>query len=262
MEQADAVRPVIIKRKKVMRAAEHHGGAWKVAYADFVTAMMAFFLMLWLLGSVTEDKRKGLADYFSDTRSVQSDSAGGEGVFGGVSLSPETSLSDDIATRERHQAEASTLQQIADALTAMAAQDSQFASAFEHVTMGLTEEGLVLELFDLEGSSLFDGMTDTPRPILLYLLDVIAEAFATVANPIAISAHTRAFPSVFLENPVWPLSLARATAAHQTLAAGQLDPARITRVTGKADRDPAVETLTAARNNRIELVLLRQHPLP
>ena len=262
MEDTDTVRPVIIRRRKVARAPAHHGGAWKVAYADFVTAMMAFFLMLWLLGSVTEDKRKGLADYFSDTRAVQSDSAGGNGMFGGISLSPENSVVDDIATRERHQAEASTLQQIADALTALAAQDSQFASAFAHVSMRLSEEGLVLELFDLDDAALFDAMTDVPRPVLLFLLDVIEEAFATVANPVAVTGHTRAFPTVFLENPVWSLSLGRAQGVHQVLEAGRLEPARFLRVTGKADRDPAVANPTAPRNNRIELVLLRQYPMP
>ena len=261
MERTDIVRPVIIRRRKVARAPAHHGGAWKVAYADFVTAMMAFFLMLWLLGSVTEDKRRGLADYFSDTRALQSDSAGGSGMFGGLSLSPENSLVDDIATRERYQTETMTLQQIADALTELAAHDSQFASAFAHVAMHLSDEGLVLELFDLDDSALFDAMTDVPRPILLFLLDVIGEAFATVANPVAVTGHTRAFPTVFLENPVWPLSLGRAQAVHQALAAGMLDAARFLRVTGKADRDLSVTNPTAPRNNRIELVLLRQHPM-
>ena len=262
MERTDTVRPVIIRRRKVARATAHHGGAWKVAYADFVTAMMAFFLMLWLLGSVTEDKRKGLADYFSDTRALQSDSAGGSGMFGGMSLSPENSLIDDIATRERYQSETQTLQRIVDALTDLAAQDSQFATAFAHMSIRLSDEGLVLELFDLDDAALFDGMTDAPRPVLLFLLDVIGEAFATVANPVAVTGHTRGFPTVFLENPVWSLSLGRAQAVHQVLAAGRLDAARFLRVTGKADRDPAVANPTAPRNNRIELVLLRQHPMP
>ena len=67
MQKTDNVRPIIIKRKKVSGGGGHHGGAWKVAYADFVTAMMAFFLMLWLLGSADDEQRKGIADYFSPT---------------------------------------------------------------------------------------------------------------------------------------------------------------------------------------------------
>lgn len=74
---------IIIKRKKVVKGGGHHGGAWKIAYADFVTAMMAFFLLMWLLNATTESQRKGLADYFSPTISVYKLSGGGEGALGG-----------------------------------------------------------------------------------------------------------------------------------------------------------------------------------
>ena len=78
--------PIIVKKVTVV-AAGHHGGAWKVAYADFVTAMMAFFLLLWLLGATTEDQRKGLADYFTPTLvKTKEQSAGADGVLGGSSL--------------------------------------------------------------------------------------------------------------------------------------------------------------------------------
>src|SRR5690606_13393813 len=79
-------RPVIIKRKKVIQGGGHHGGAWKVAYADFVTAMMAFFMLMWLLNATTEKQRKGLADYFSPTVPVNRISGGGDGAFGGDSV--------------------------------------------------------------------------------------------------------------------------------------------------------------------------------
>ena len=72
--------PVIIKRKKIIKGGGHHGGAWKVAYADFVTAMMAFFMLMWLLNATTEKQRKGLADYFNPTIPINRISGGGEGA--------------------------------------------------------------------------------------------------------------------------------------------------------------------------------------
>jgi len=84
--------PVIIKRKKIVGGGGHHGGAWKVAYADFVTAMMAFFLLMWLLNATTEKQRKGIADYFNPTVPVNRISGGGDGAFGGDSLFSEQTL--------------------------------------------------------------------------------------------------------------------------------------------------------------------------
>ncbi len=257
MQRSDNVRPIIIKRKKVVVGGGHHGGAWKVAYADFVTAMMAFFLMLWLLGSVTDDKRKGIADYFSETYAIQSHSSGGDGVMGGVSLSLEDSLTDKIATRERHLTETSALEALAEVLQEIAAQDADLAEAFNQAVVRLSDEGLVVELFDLEDSALFDGQTDLPRPVLQLLVSIVADVFATVANPVAITVHSRSFPSVILDNPVWPLTVTRAQALHAMMQTAGLPDHRFRRVTGHADRAPADPQPMAARNNRVELILLR-----
>ena len=89
--QANA-RPIIIKRKKVIAGGGHHGGAWKVAYADFVTAMMAFFMLMWLLNATTEKQRKGIADYFSPTIPINRVSGGGDGSFGGDSVFSENTI--------------------------------------------------------------------------------------------------------------------------------------------------------------------------
>ena len=88
---AQPVAPIIVKRKKVI-AGGHHGGAWKVAYADFVTAMMAFFLLMWLLGATNEKQRKGIADYFNPTIPVNKVSGGGDGAFGGDSIFSQNTL--------------------------------------------------------------------------------------------------------------------------------------------------------------------------
>ena len=90
---AQANAPVIIiKRKKIIAGGGHHGGAWKVAYADFVTAMMAFFMLMWLLNATTESQRKGIADYFSPTIPMARVSGGGDGAFGGDSVFTEDTL--------------------------------------------------------------------------------------------------------------------------------------------------------------------------
>lgn len=258
MQRSDNVRPVIIKRKRVVAGGGHHGGAWKVAYADFVTAMMAFFLMLWLLGSVEEDQRKGVADYFSDTFAVQSDSAGGEGFMGGTSLSVTESVTDEIATREEHDSEVENLQSIVDTLEQRIAADDILGEAFSHVAIRMTDEGLVFELFDLDTSPLFDFEDNQPRPVLRLLTEVFADVFATVSNPLAITAHSRSFPTVFLENPVWSMTIARAQGVQHLMQASGFPEPRMHRVTGNADRVPATSPPTAARNNRIELVLLLQ----
>ena len=86
------VAPVIIKRKKIIVSGGHHGGAWKVAYADFVTAMMAFFMLMWLLNATTEQQRKGLADYFSPTFAINRTSGGGDSSFVGDSIFTEDTL--------------------------------------------------------------------------------------------------------------------------------------------------------------------------
>jgi chemotaxis protein MotB len=96
-------RPIIIKRKKVVGGDGHHGGAWKVAYADFVTAMMAFFMLMWLLNATTEQQRKGIADYFSPNVPIARISGGGEGAFGGESPFSELSVAQNCtgATNRR-----------------------------------------------------------------------------------------------------------------------------------------------------------------
>ena len=255
MNRSDNVRPIIIKRKKVVAAGGHHGGAWKVAYADFVTAMMAFFLMLWLLGSVSDDQRKGIADYFSPTLSVDSNSAGGDGVLGGRSLSPVDSVSDDIATREAFAAETRALQDVADAFEALAGQSARAEAMLQHVNIRLTDEGLVFELFARPDAPLFVPRSAAMEPRLEALLGMLAEAMRMVVNPLAVGAHSQGFSAVVRDNPVWPLTVDRAQAGFQ--------PARMRRVTGHADRALAVPVNPMApRNNRLMLTLLRSVPAP
>lgn len=268
--------PIIIKRKKVTGGDAHHGGAWKVAYADFVTAMMAFFLLMWLLNATTEKQRKGLADYFSPTIPISRVSGGGDGDFGGESVFAEDTLPKNGTggTKQRAtesnrsrgesglaqegEAAMDTLRQtIEEALSGLSGESMVESDLKRHIITRLTDEGLVVELFEIEGARLFDPETDAPSRLLERLLAVVSELAGLVENDVAIEAHTAAVPLTLKVNPVWDMSTTRAASARRILTAAGLASGRVNRVTGHADREPVVENPMALRNNRIELIFLR-----
>ena len=262
--------PIIIKRKKVVGGGGHHGGAWKVAYADFVTAMMAFFLLMWLLNATTEQQRKGLADYFSPTIPVNRISGGGEGLFGGTSLMSDDTMVQDgtgqaggipldtaMAGSEEAAAEVAALQAIQAQLLGIGGESLIQQEALRHVVTRLTDEGLIIEVFAREGAPLFIGETSEPAPVLIELTEMFARVFDIVTNPVAVEGHTRAAPLAVANHPVWAISNGRSEAVRLLLEGGGLDPMRIARVTGHGDRDLAHEDALSVRNNRIEITLLR-----
>lgn len=268
--------PVIIKRKKIIAGGGHHGGAWKVAYADFVTAMMAFFLLMWLLNATTEKQRKGLADYFNPTIAINRISGGGDGAFGGDSMLSEatmaqsgTGASADTPTANQAaigvdgdadgKAEQQILEEMAAELLARSGESMTMERLMRHVVTKVTDEGLVVELFDLPDQPLFDSEAGAPRPILRDLAQIVAEVFALAQNRVAVQVHVRSYPITLIENPVWELSARRAQVARGLLEEGGLDPARMQRVTGFADRKPAATDPMLDRNNRVEMVLLRRN---
>ncbi|AWD22128.1 flagellar motor protein MotB [Fuscovulum blasticum] len=271
-EPAKNTAPVIIRRKKVIRGGGHHGGAWKVAYADFVTAMMAFFLLMWLLNATTEKQRKGLSDYFNPTIPVNRVSGGGDGTLGGDTLFSEdtkvrngaggtsndngssTGSADDTLSQEQ---EAEQLKAVQEALFDRGGESRTMETLLKHVITRVTDEGLVIEIFDVEGALLFAEDTATPQPVTLQLADLLAEVMGLTANRIAVNGHVRSYPVTLATNPVWELSAARAQAMRGLLEAAALDPARLARIGGYADRKPAVADPAAIRNNRIEIILLR-----
>lgn len=269
------VAPVIIKRKKVIAGGGHHGGAWKVAYADFVTAMMAFFLLMWLLNATTEKQRKGLADYFSPTIPIHRISGGAGGAFGGESVFSEDVLpldgsgaSDRYPTESRkargesgvdqNGADTDQFSSIEEALKGKGGESLVAPEVLKHILTRVTDEGLVIDLFSTKENPLFEKDSDTPKPLLRDLARMIARVSGQVVNYIAVEGHVRARPLVLINNPVWSLSAARATRMRQLLEQSGFNPERVQRVTGNADREPVVTNTMAIRNNRIEVILLRQ----
>ncbi|WP_298492456.1 flagellar motor protein MotB [uncultured Maritimibacter sp.] len=271
--------PIIIKRVKKGGGDAHHGGAWKVAYADFVTAMMAFFMLMWLLNATTEKQRKGIADYFSPTIPVNRVSGGGDGAFGGDSVFTEEnlaqtgqgglpSLAQDASTEApdggesdgneaEHAAETAALEHIEDALTGKSGESMVSELLQRHIVTELTDEGLVIELFDLDEDPLFTPGTALPNDTMDQLVGVMARVFDLVKNPVAIEGHLAAQPIVVARNTNWELSAERAQSIRRLLGDKGLMPTRVDRVTGHADRQPVARNPMAVRNNRIELILLR-----
>ncbi|WP_106746717.1 flagellar motor protein MotB [Yoonia maritima] len=269
--------PIIIKRKKVVSGDGHHGGAWKVAYADFVTAMMAFFMLMWLLNATTEKQRKGIADYFSPTIPINRISGGGSGAFGGDSIFSEDVLAmngtgisqpsigaNPVRVDDADQGEAAAvaaqvaaLRDIEEVLMGRSGESMLSDQALRHIVTRLTDEGLVIEIFDLPDAALFVDATTTPHPVTAEIAAMLARLFQVVSNPVVVRGHLRAKTVLAVDNPIWELSTGRAAQMRLMLEAGGLDPRRITRLTGAGDRNPAVPDPTAARNNRVEVVLLR-----
>lgn len=270
------VAPIIIKKKKGGGGDGHHGGAWKVAYADFVTAMMAFFMLMWLLNATTEKQRKGIADYFSPTIPINRVSGGGDGAFGGDSMMTEqTQIKNGTGTPpsfgdtppdtpggtaagDGKSGETEVLEELKEMLTARAGESMVSEEAARHIVTRLTDEGLIIEVFDLPGAPLFAGETNEPTALMQDIVALVAPIFALVVNDVAINGYTQAQPVVRANNTVWDLSASRADAVRTMLQAESFPEKRIQRVSGFADRKPAAENPLAARNNRIELILLRQ----
>jgi chemotaxis protein MotB len=265
MPGRNAKNVTIVKRRRVV-AAGHHGGAWKVAYADFVTAMMAFFLLMWLL-SVTDDKtRLGLADYFSPTIPIHSTRGGGDGPFAGSSMFTQDVLARDETGREGDpdarelDAEAvgdSNLSDVENALMGASGDAVDADPLLRHIRTRITDEGLIIEVFDVEGSALFATDAAEPNPILERLLAMIGRVLARTENNVAIAGHLSAADVGPGRPDPWTLSADRAQVARGLLVAAGVADGRLRRVTGQADRNPAAEGAGADRSRRIEVTLLR-----
>jgi chemotaxis protein MotB len=293
---AKAAGAIFIKRvKKGGHAA--HGGAWKIAYADFVTAMMAFFLLLWLLNSVTQEQLEGISNYFAPAAPAATTSGAG-GVLGGQTLTvdgsqasaksaPSVSLAlppprsglggDDSQTpkkEEEKEQENDPAKVSEDALKKK--EEEQFEKAKDELRQALqgipsaavlaksllvdnTPEGLRIQLVDQEGFPMFQSGGAELMPRARELLQMVAKVVETLPQKIAISGHTDSVP--FGRGTAygnWELSSDRANSTRRTLLDMGVPIARIDRVVGKADTEPLLKEDPAnARNRRLSVILLR-----
>lgn len=270
-------RPVIVKKVVGEHRHVHHGGQWKVAYADFVTAMMAFFMLLWLVSTTDEAKKRGLAEYFSPTViAMKEDSAGANGLLGGETLSQSkmvhrssTSGASIVAlpkpvTAEPNQDEIESrseqrkrFQQIQETLQDRMERQPELRELKTHVRFVETPDGMRIDLVDEADFSMFEVGTDRLVPEALKLVREIAATIAGMPNPVIVRGHTDALPYApgqTMNN--WTLSTARAEATRTALARFGLNPARFTRIEGVADTQPySPENRYDPRNRRMSITL-------
>ncbi|MBB5515254.1 chemotaxis protein MotB [Rubricella aquisinus] len=273
---ASAGGSVIIKRKKVINGGGHHGGAWKVAYADFVTAMMAFFLLMWLLNATSEEQRQGIADFFAPAIPIHRQGGGGDGAFGGDSIfveetlirtgagGREQSIADEAATGDTghapQQSDAAAGPDISimeDILRAAAGDSALGDELLKHVRTRVTDEGLIIDVFERDGAPIFASGSAAPTERLEAILGVVARVLGLVSNQVTIAGHTDAQPFAAPNYSNWELSSDRAHTARRVLLAGGVREDRFARVTGVADRDPVMEDPLDSRNRRIVITVLR-----
>ncbi|MEQ8557477.1 MAG: flagellar motor protein MotB [Henriciella sp.] len=269
-QPSQQVQPIIIKRKKVVKADGHHGGAWKVAYADFVTAMMAFFLLMWLLNATTEEQRKGIADYFNPTIPVSRISGGGSDGLNGSSIMTEQTYAKmgtgatrrntvDYPESDGAGKNDASNEEVAENLETMRAELSKHSRQLsEHLMVKMSPEGIVLEIVESDSSPLFALGQSEPTDLLEQLLVMVNTSLGSFENDIKIVGHTdsRQYRGGGTYDN-WNLSADRANTARTLLLDAGLKGTRLKEVSGRADTDPLVPgDPTAAQNRRISITIL------
>jgi chemotaxis protein MotB len=282
--------PVVIKKVKKVVGGGHHGGAWKVAYADFVTAMMAFFLLMWLINTTSPEQKKGIADYFAPA-SVSSTTSGSGGILGGTALgedgamqagsmtvvenlSPESPSHEDNATdtlagaseealrdalsKKEQESFQSAAQSLRQALQDM----PELAELSKQLLIDQTPEGLRIQLVDQDGRSMFKEGSAQPNDRARVLLRAVAKVVNQLPNRLTISGHTSATIGGARNDADWNLSAQRADVTRQILQGAGIDADRVYQVSGKANSDPLYpDDPTLAGNRRIALILLHEKPV-
>ncbi|BBF68990.1 OmpA family protein [Sphingobium sp. 3R8] len=269
-------RPIIVKKIIVEGHGGHHGGAWKVAYADFVTAMMAFFLLMWLLGATTEKQRKALADYFTPTLvELKMASAGSTGLMGGDSMMgkenyPTTggigNLSITIprdATGTKDQGGKATRAQDRQKFESIKKTLEErmtrkgLGKLRKNVRFTETREGLRIDLIDEADFAMFAMGTDRLVPQARALISEVATVLQTMPNPLIVRGHTDGLPYASgrtMNN--WMLSSSRAESTRRALADSGIGNARFARIEGVADREPFIKNdAYDPRNRRMSIIL-------
>lgn len=264
----DKKQPIVIK--KVYNAHRHHGGAWKVAYADFVTAMMAFFLLMWLLGSTTPEQRVGLSHFFTNPSAIQGPGGASTSMIklGGTQDMPtgptqQTSIgglaqpSPSELSRQAAKLDKMRLQTLEVKLKD-AIDNSQALKPFkDQLLIDLTPEGLRIQIVDKENRPMFERGSATLMPYAKTILERIGAFLKTVPNKISITGHTDAYRYRTQTMSNWLLSAERANAARVALIAGGMPKDRVAQIVGLSDtvlfdkKNPY-----AAVNRRISIIVL------
>lgn len=280
---------IIIKKVKKGGHGGHHGGSWKVAYADFVTAMMAFFLLLWLLSSSTDEQLHGISNYFAPESISQSESGAG-GLLAGTKLAdsgamrsengapviqmdiPPTPDATTVETQKSGPTDAEKAEQAAKAqekkefdeaakdLKEAMEKSPELQELSKNLLVEQTDEGLRIQIIDKDGTSMFPSGSADLRDHTKLLLKQVAEAIKDMPQDISIEGHTDAVPYSHSNGTYtnWELSADRALATRRELQLDALPADRFGKVSGVADTAPFIkDNPKDERNRRISITLLR-----
>lgn len=293
MAQTDA-RPIIIKRIK-KSGAGHHGGAWKVAYADFTTAMMAFFMLLWLLNVTTKEQKEGLSNYFAPTAASKNASGSG-GVLGGQSMSkdgqqdsgtasvamPNTAdaakdsaavqidaaktpqqIEEEAWQRAAAQREETMFDQTEAELRQSIQEMADLNDMAQNLAIDVTKDGMRIQLIDNDKRSMFKDGSPALYAYAQKMLERIAISINKLPNRIAITGHTDGKPFERSDGySNWELSTDRANAARRILLGAHVSADRFSEVQGKANTDPLIpDNPGRSENRRISILLIREAPV-
>jgi chemotaxis protein MotB len=274
------LQPIIIKKVKKGGHAVH-GGAWKIAYADFVTAMMAFFLLMWLLGSTTEGDKKGIADFFNSPLKV-SLMGGGSGSGdsssvvkgGGTDLSRtsgQVKAGDIEATRktvqlkalkaDQRRAEVSRLEALKKRVEDVLASNPKLAAMKSQIQLEMIRDGLRIQIVDEQNRPMFDSGSAVVKPYMRELLQEIGSVLAEVPNRLTLEGHTDAQPFGAGDRGYsnWELSSDRANASRRELGLGGLPEDRVLLVQGLASSVPFVPNdPLSPSNRRISIIVMNR----
>ena len=282
---------VVIKRIKKGGHGGHHGGAWKVAYADFVTAMMAFFLLMWLINTTTPEQKRGIADYFAP-QSIAQTMSGSGGVLGGKVMGEDEAHAggaQSVMQKQSPPAPSSAQKALAagategganssaNASAQASSQDGEFAHAAEAIRQAMqdnpdianlshqvilenTPQGLRIQLVDQDGRPMFQQGSNQPMPYAKKLLAAVGGIVSQLPNRVSISGHTGGNDGN-ATGSAWELSSSRANQARALLQTGGLGSDRIYEVAGKAGSEPLLpEDPNASANRRLSILLMRESP--
>ena len=273
------LQPIIIKRvKKGGHAA--HGGAWKIAYADFVTAMMAFFLLMWLLGSTTEGDKKGISDYFGSPLKVSMAGGSGSGDSSSVVKGGGTDLTrtngqvkaGDVEAQRRslqlkalkadqRRAEKARLEALKKKVEDVLAANPKLAALESQIRLEMTRDGLRIQIVDDQNRPMFDSGSAVVKPYMRELLREIGGVLTEVPNRLTLEGHTDAQPFGSGERGYsnWELSSDRANASRRELGTGGLPDERVLLVQGLASSVPfdASDPRSPA-NRRISIIVMNR----
>ena len=272
------LQPIIIKRIKKSGHAVH-GGAWKIAYADFVTAMMAFFLLMWLLGSTAKGELQGIAAYFSSPLKVAM--TGGDGAGNSSSVIPgggndltkvhgqvrrsdsetekERRMSIDTARAERARQDAARIKALQSKIDAMITENPRLNEYKSQIRIDVTPDGLQIQIVDNQNRPMFDSGSALVKPYMRDILREIGAALGGVENRISLAGHTDSAPYGNSDRGYsnWELSADRANASRRELVSAGMPDAKLGRVVGLAASDLLEpDSPRAPANRRITITVL------